>query len=78
MKSNITIILCLFVIRASAQWQYLPTDIQADWRSVYFINDSVGFVLGNLDENSYILKTENYGTSWEIVMHETTTYYTNS
>ncbi len=60
-------------------WETLsiPTELNANWRSVHFINDTVGFICGN----NRFMKTNNGGMTWDgnenILSYFTSTYFTS-
>ncbi len=71
MKIIYCIILTLFIgHQVLAQWEIVD-ESDCAYNSVFFLNDSVGFVVGICGGNNItIKKTTNYGESWYIV-HDT-------
>lgn len=64
------LILLLSVVRMHGQWTFIDTSIthtDAAFTSVYFTNDSTGYVVGGWSwSTGVILKTTDYGMSWNI------------
>lgn len=61
-----TAILLFFLLlfmagKSSGQWTQQTTNISNDLKDIHFLNDSVGFVIGN---NGAFLKTYNRGENW--------------
>jgi photosystem II stability/assembly factor-like uncharacterized protein len=62
MKKTLLIILCLFNLTSFAQqWHSLTTSVSTQLRSVKFLNDNIGWAVG---EASTIVKTTDGGTTW--------------
>lgn len=55
-------------IDAGESWQEYNSGINYDLRSVYFINDLVGFAVGGNTINSVIIKTDDGGLSWDEII----------
>lgn len=73
----IVLIICKF-LNARAQWnEVIPHPNLINSWSVFFINDSTGFIggmtydtiAGNIYHNSRILKTDDWGVTWNDVFH---------
>ena len=52
-----------------AQWGQLPPNTGKDLHAIYFINESLGFVVG---DSGIILRTSNGGGSWDSLPSGTT------
>ncbi len=64
------LVAAIFVIflhnNSTAQWQVLPSGINEKLVDIVFVNDSTGFVISN---SGKILKTVDYGTTWNLLIH---------
>lgn len=56
------------------QWEIALSDSN-NYTAVHFINDSTGFVCGNSGPNGIILKTVDYGMTWDTVYYAPQYFY---
>lgn len=73
-KERVLIILLIFSCRnLTAQWDIIQT-IPGCY-AVDFVNDSTGLLVHNMIDGSYILKTVDYGVTWDTVAAYTPAYF---
>jgi photosystem II stability/assembly factor-like uncharacterized protein len=81
MKKQLILIICIFCgFAAAAQWEYVyeTEEINAQLHGISFVNDSTGYVglrggvdvIGELNVTMLILKTLDYGNTWDTVFFE--------
>ncbi len=58
-----------------AQWELIESDTDYQFYSVFFINDSTGFITGYINPYNVIRKTTDYGNSWSTVYQEEATQF---
>jgi len=74
MKKHVTfLIFSLAILSSKAQWELVqgPVDAEDSFGGMSFVNDSTGFVVQRFDDwpivRSLILKTIDYGVSWDTI-----------
>jgi photosystem II stability/assembly factor-like uncharacterized protein len=76
MKSTYSfILLSLFRLPLMAQWEIVDYNSDMTYFSVFFINDSTGFVTGYSEPVNVIRKTTDYGNSWTTVYAEEVNHF---
>ncbi|MFN4885271.1 MAG: T9SS type A sorting domain-containing protein [Bacteroidota bacterium] len=64
-----------FSLSVLGQWEIVEQSDDCIYHSVYFINDSVGFVTGSCNQIDVVLKTSNFGNNWYQVHSEEINYF---
>jgi photosystem II stability/assembly factor-like uncharacterized protein len=76
MKNKSLIILVLHIAYSThAQWELVDSNTDCPLYSVFFINDSTGFVTGYCSPYNVIRKTTDYGVTWTTVYQEEANYF---
>jgi restriction endonuclease S subunit len=58
-----------------AQWELIENNTDYQFYSVFFINDSTGFITGYINPYNVIRKTTDYGNTWTTVYQEEANYF---
>lgn len=72
---NSLVLFSLFSHPLIAQWEIVDYDSDMTYYSVFFINDSVGFVTGYSEPFNVIRKTTDFGNSWTTVYSEEANHF---
>ncbi len=65
----------LFINDLKAQWQLIEDNTDYQFYSIFFLNDSTGFITGYISPFNVIRKTIDYGNTWTTVYQEEANHF---